>query len=148
MRQFESSSFADFFFFFFFFLIFRAAPATYGSSKVKSELQLLADATDTATRDPNHICDLHRRWWQCWVLNLLSEARNWTHIFMETSQIHNPLSHNGNSNFALFKICLGHPIYFTFPYKLSNKLVDFSINVCWILINTVICWSVWGESTR
>ena len=32
----------------------------------------------------------------------MSETRDWTHIFMDTSQIINPLSHKGNSKFFLF----------------------------------------------
>ena len=37
-----------------------------------------------------------------WILNPLSEARDWTCIFMDNSQVHNPLSHNGNSPLAPF----------------------------------------------
>ena len=45
---------------------------------VKSELQLLAYATATATADPSCICDLYHSLRQCWILNPLSEARDWT----------------------------------------------------------------------
>jgi len=34
---------------------------------------------------------------QCQILNPLSEARDQTRILMDTSQVRNPLSHNGNS---------------------------------------------------
>ena len=48
---------------------------------VKLELQLLAYAIATATRDPSHICDLYRSFRQCQILNpLLSKAQDWTHI--------------------------------------------------------------------
>jgi len=53
---------------------------------VESELQLLAYATATATRDPSHICD-HSSW-QCWIPNPLSKTRDQTHILMDTSGIH------------------------------------------------------------
>ena len=51
----------------------------------------------TALPDSRHICDLHQNLWQHWILNPLSETRDRTHILMDTSQVHNPLSHNGNS---------------------------------------------------
>ena len=53
------------------FCLFTATPVTYGSSQaigVKSELQLLAYATSTATWDPSHICDLHHCSWQHQIL--------------------------------------------------------------------------------
>ena len=60
---------------------------------VELELQLLAYAIATATWDLRCVCDLQ----QCRLLNLLSKARDQTRIFMVTSQVHNPLSHNRNS---------------------------------------------------
>ena len=72
------------FLFFFFLLFFRDAPRL----GVKSELQLPAHTTATETQDLNHICNLHHSLWQCGILNSLSEARDQTHIFMDTSQVH------------------------------------------------------------
>ena len=46
-----------------------------------------AAATATATQDPSHIFDLHHSLQQCQIPNPLSEARDWTHILMDTSQI-------------------------------------------------------------
>ena len=63
----------------------------------ESELQLLAYTTATATWDPRHIYDLHCSPWQCQILNPLSGARHQTCILMDTSQVLNLLSHNGNS---------------------------------------------------
>ena len=62
---------------------------------VELELQLPAYATATARRDPSRIYNLHRSSWQCWIFNPLSKARDGTQILMDTSQVHNPLSHNG-----------------------------------------------------
>ena len=53
----------------------------------KSELQLLAYTTATATLDLSHICDLHCSLWQCWILNPLTKARDRTCVLMDTSQI-------------------------------------------------------------
>ena len=52
----------------------------------KLELQLLAYVT--AIQDPSRFCDLHHSSWQCQILNPLSEARDWTGVLMDPSQIH------------------------------------------------------------
>ena len=54
---------------------------------VKLELQVPAYATDTATQDLSHICNLHHSSWQGWILNPLSEARDQTHNLMVPSWI-------------------------------------------------------------
>ena len=54
---------------------------------VKSELQLLAYPTATATQDPSLVCDLHHSSLQHWILNPLSVARDPTCISMDTSHI-------------------------------------------------------------
>ena len=58
---------------------------------VELELQLpaytTATATATATLDLSHIHDLHHSSWQCRILNPPSEARNQTHVLMDTSWI-------------------------------------------------------------
>ena len=43
---------------------------------VKSELELLASATATATWDLSHVCDLHRSSQQRQIINPLSEVRD------------------------------------------------------------------------
>ena len=53
---------------------------------VKSEL--LAFTTATGTQDPSRFCNLHHSSWQRWILNPLNEARDQTHVLMETSQAH------------------------------------------------------------
>ena len=53
---------------------------------VKSRLQLLVYTTATAP-DLSRACDLHHSSPQCRTLHPLSEARNRTHILMDTSQI-------------------------------------------------------------
>ena len=68
----------------------------------ESELQLPTYTTATATPDLSRVCDLHCSSWQCQILNPLSKARDGTCILMGTSQVHNPLHHNGNSTAALF----------------------------------------------
>ena len=42
--------------------------------RVQMELQLQAYAVAVATMDLSHICKLHCSFWQCQILNLLSEA--------------------------------------------------------------------------
>ena len=65
--------------------------------EVELELQLLAYARATATRDPSRICDLHHSSRQCQILNPQSRARDPTCVFMDTRSGSLPLSHNGNS---------------------------------------------------
>ena len=55
---------------------------------VKSELQLPAYTTTTASPDLSRIFELHHSSWQCQILNPLNEARDQTCILMETSQVH------------------------------------------------------------
>ena len=64
---------------------------------VKSELQLLAYGTATATPDLSHICHLCRSLWQRQILNPLSEAKDRTRILMDSSWVCNPLTHNWSS---------------------------------------------------
>ena len=72
---------------FFFFLLFRAAPAAYGGSHTRVELQLPTYTTVTATPDLSHVCNLHHCSRPRWILNPLSEAGNRTHNLMVPSRI-------------------------------------------------------------
>ena len=56
--------------------------------EVKSELQLLAHATATATWDPSRVCNLHHSSGEYQILNPLSGARDRTLILMDTSQVY------------------------------------------------------------
>ena len=60
----------------------------------------LACTTATATLDPSHMCNLHHSSRQYQILNPLSEARDWTCIFMDTSHIH----FRGATTFFLFMV--------------------------------------------
>ena len=64
---------------------------------VEWELHLPAYTTATATPDPSYVCDLHCSSQQRWILNPLSEAKDWTQILLDPSQVRLPLSHEGNS---------------------------------------------------
>ena len=99
-------------FFLSFFLELQLQHMDVPRLRVKLELQLLAYTTSIATRDPSHMCNLHRSSWQCQILNPLSEARDGTHTLMDTTWVHNLLSHIRNS--------LGYPFYLwqsTFYYS-------------------------------
>jgi len=75
--------------FFFFFVFFRAAPMAYGSCQARGQIRAAAASLyRSATWDLNCVCDLHHNSQQCQILNPLSEARDWTHILMNTSQVH------------------------------------------------------------
>ena len=74
-----------FFFFLFIFLGLLLQHMEVPRLEGESKLQLVAAAT--ATQDPSLFCDLHHRSGQFQILNPLSEARDWTCIFMDASQI-------------------------------------------------------------
>ena len=86
-----------------------ATPMAYGSSQVKLELQLPAYVTAIGTPDPSHVCDLCHSSRQCWIINPLNKTRDQTRILMDTSQVLNPLSHNGNSLSPLSFNSFGSP---------------------------------------
>ena len=67
---------------------------------VELDLQPAAYVTATATPDPSRDCDLHHSSQQHWILNPLGEARDRTHILMDTPWVHLLLSHNGNSRIS------------------------------------------------
>ena len=55
---------------------------------VKSQFQLPAYASATATPDLSLFCDLHCSSWQCGILNPLNGARYQTCILMDISRVH------------------------------------------------------------
>ena len=71
---------------------------------VESELQLLANATATATKDLSHVCDLHTHHSSrhYWIPNPLSEPRDRTHILMDTSRIHFCCDRTGTPTFNYY----------------------------------------------
>ena len=76
------------FFFFFFFLLFRATLAAYGSSQARDQIR--ASAAAGPRRHSHSNARSKPRLWPSpdlvakWILNPLSEARDQTHIFMDT----------------------------------------------------------------
>ena len=72
-----------------FFFSFRATPKAYGGSQARGQIGSVAAGlhTATATWDLSCICNVHHSSGQCWILNPLSEARDWTCILMDPSQI-------------------------------------------------------------
>ena len=70
-------------FFFFFFLGPHLWHMEVPRLGVKSELQLLATAM--TMQDLSLFCDLHHSSQQCRILNPLSEARDGTHVLVDTS---------------------------------------------------------------
>ena len=66
---------------FFFFLLFWAPPVAHGRSQARSWIGAAA-------------AGLHYSLQQCMILNPLREARDQTHILVDTSWVCNLLSHN------------------------------------------------------
>ena len=61
------------------------------------KLELWAYAIATAMGDLSCVCDLYHSSQPRQILNPLSEARDRTHILMDTSRVCFQLSHTGNS---------------------------------------------------
>ena len=53
-------------------------------------------------QDPIQVCDLHHSSQQCWILNPLSEARDWTYNLIVPSQIRFHCTMVGTLNFIKF----------------------------------------------
>ena len=88
LRRLRSWFFFCFFLFLFLFFCFLGHLWHKVVPKLRVELepQLPAYATATAMQDLSCICNLHHSSQQHWILNALSEARDWTHILMDTSR--------------------------------------------------------------
>ena len=76
--------------FYFFFLGLHLQHTKVPRLGVISQLQLLAYTTATATPDPSHVCDPHHSLWQCWILNPLSDARDWACILIRRATVRSP----------------------------------------------------------
>ena len=101
-----------------FILHFRAAPMAYGSSHSRGRIGAIAV---TETQDPGFNCNLHWSSQQLQIVNPLSKARDQTHwVFMNTSQLHNPLSHKGNSWFQ--KLNTANAMSNAFSIQLGGSL--------------------------
>ena len=95
---------------FFFLLFLKTAHVAYGSSQardqIKSELQQSAYATARATQDPSCVCDLCHSSGQCQIADPLSEARDQTWIYMDTSWVHYHWATMGTPNLHNWtKVC-------------------------------------------
>ena len=69
---------------------------------VELELQLQAYITAIAILDPSHICNLCHSFWQLWILNPLSKARDQPTSLQTLCQVLNLLSHNEKSVKSIF----------------------------------------------
>ena len=73
---------------FFFFVFFRASSAAYGSSQAKGWIGAAAARLCHSHSNTCRTCHLHHSSWQHWILNPLREARDRTHVLMDTSWFH------------------------------------------------------------
>ena len=76
------------FFLFSSFLRFMAYPMACSQSRCRigaTAASLCHSHSNTATQDPSRILDLHHSSWQLGILNPLNEARDRTHILMDST---------------------------------------------------------------
>ena len=88
--HFREVIFFAFFLFVCVFCLFRAAPAAHGSSQARGRIGAIAASLHHSHRDARsqpRVQPRHHRSRQCWVLILLSEARDGTCVLMNPSQI-------------------------------------------------------------
>ena len=73
----------------FFFLLFRATAVAYGGPQARDPVgsAAAAYAAVTATPDLSCVCGLHCSFQKHRILNPLSEARDRTHILLDTSWV-------------------------------------------------------------
>ena len=71
-----------------------------------TELQLPAYATATAMPDPRHVCSLHHSSWQRRIPDPLNEAKDHTHILMDTGPIRFCYTTMGTPNCTCFNCIL------------------------------------------
>ena len=109
------------------FLFFCGHAYDIRSSQAKGRIRAAAGVYTTAmaTLDLSHICNLCCSLWQCWILNSQSQAGDRSHILMETSQVLNLLSHNGNSEcgFSIGETFTLSLVLMFFPREISHFLL-------------------------
>ena len=69
-------------FLFFIFCLFGPTPTAYGGSQARGPFRAVA-----ASLRHSRICSIHRRSWQHWFLNPLSEARDRNQDLMDATQV-------------------------------------------------------------
>ena len=74
---------------FYFFCLFRAAPKAYEGSQARGLIRAVAAGLHHSHSDVRSepVCDLHRSSRKHRILNPLSEARDRTHVLMDTSLV-------------------------------------------------------------
>ena len=100
---------------------------------VKSELQLPAYITATAMQDLSCVCNLNQSSPQCQISNPLSEARDLTHILMDTNQILFQCAKTGTPTSPCFNIYINIWDYITYStgQKLGSKISVYHNNQLW-----------------
>ena len=107
-------SFFLFFFFFFFFCLFRAAPAAQGGSQATERVKAIATGlcqSHSNIKSKPCLRPTPQSSRQHWILNPLSEARDWPCILMDASQIRLHWAKTGN------------PLFLDLPYSLVFNTV-------------------------
>ena len=91
------SNFPEILFSFFFVLLFRVAPGAYGSFQRSNQSCSCQSTPQPQQCRSCRIYDLHHSSQKRQILNPLTGAKDRTHVLMDTSRVHNPLSHSRNS---------------------------------------------------
>ena len=115
---------------------------------VKAEPQLLAYTTAMARRDLSWVCHLHHSSWQHRILNSVSEARDRTHIPLDTSQVCYPWATAGTPLHPLLtathltlKSFISPDVSFS-PFSL-NRWIIYSLCLEPLFYSSFCSWHGW-----
>ena len=112
---------------------FRAATSAYGSSQAKGWIIGAADAGpchrhSKTMLDLSHICNLHHSLGQHWILNPLREARDWTQVFVDTSQVRNFWATMRTATLLSFILFGNYSVYSTLTLAEKMRWEQFKAN--------------------
>ena len=102
-----------------------APPVAYGGSQARGWVGAVAAGLchSQATWDPSHNCNLYHNSWQCHIVNPLSEARDRTHLLMDTSWIRSHWATTGTLH-----ICIEHWFLMKEQRQFCEERIVFATN--------------------
>ena len=112
---------------YFSFFLFRATLVAYRSSWAGGQIRAAA-------------VGLHHSLWQCWILNPLSEARNWTCIHTETTSGSEPAEPQGELLFLPDSVLVGYMSLESCPFLLGCQICYHIIVLLLFLYFCSISW--------
>ena len=113
----------------FVFCPFRVTPTTYGGSQARGPIGAVTAGLrqSHSNTNPRYSGKLHHSSWQCWILNPLSKARDWTHNLMVPSWICFHCAMTGTLVFVFFNFYFNIISKGYFLFAVTTKLWLYSL---------------------